>query len=198
MTSSCSSDDLDAPKLARPQPHVPSPIGYALWHLEESRDWTLEYVDGISQRALDIKPAGHRHSVATLLYHIAVFEVDWVYTDVLGNEYDMERLIPGCPPAIADLLPYPMLLENHTYTPVSGEPLSTHLDRLVLIRQHLMEVFAAMSIEEFRTLKAGGDTQVTPEWVLMHLARHESEHRGQIWEARVAVDEGDPGRTPSH
>lgn len=28
--------------------------------------------------------------------------------------------------------------------------------------------------------------QVTPEWVIEHLAQHEAEHRGQIWEARVA------------
>lgn len=77
---------------ARPYPGLPGPIGYALWHLEEARDRTLAYVEGITQDALDTRPVGHRHSVATLLYHIAVFEVDWVYTDVLGNPYDMERL----------------------------------------------------------------------------------------------------------
>lgn len=167
---------------------MPPPIGYALWHLEEARAWTLGYLDGISQDALDTKPDGHRHSVATLLYHIAVFEVDWVYTDVLGNEYDMERLIPGCPPDVAAVLPYPLLLENHAYTPVSGEPLAVHLRRLRVVRDHLLDVYKAMTIDDFRSLRPSGDDEVTPEWVLMHLARHESEHRGQIWEARMAAE----------
>jgi hypothetical protein len=127
--------------------------------------------------------------VATLLYHIAVFEVDWVYTDVLGNQYDMERLIPGCPMEVAEVLPYPMLLEDHVYTPVSGESLSTHVDRLRVIRNHLIDVYESMGLEDFRTLRPSGDTEVTPEWVLMHLARHESEHRGQIWEARAAAED---------
>lgn len=177
--------------IARPHPGVPSPIAYALWHLDESRNWTLAYLDGISQAGLDTKPEGHRHSVATLLYHIAVFEVDWLFTDVLGNDYDMERRIPGCPPHVAEVLPYPMLLEDNSYTPVFGESLSTHLERLSLIRDNLISVYTSMGITDFRTLRPSGESQVTPEWVLMHLARHESEHRGQIWEARVAVDSGD-------
>lgn len=175
-------------KEASPVPGCPEPIGYALWHLEEAREWTLSYLDGISQEALDLCPQDHPHSAATLLYHIAVFEVDWVYTDVLGNEYDMERRIPGCPPEVAAVLPYPLLLEDRSYTPVSGESLSTHLDRLSLIRRSLLGVFTTMTLEEFRSPRPSGDVSVTPEWVLMHLARHESEHRGQIWVARTAAE----------
>lgn len=175
-------------KQAEPHSGVPSPIGYALWHLEQARSWTLVYLADISQEALDRTPYGHQHSVATLLYHIAVFEVEWVYTDVLGNDYDMEREIPGCPPHISEVLPYPMLLEDHVYTPVHGEPMETHLTRLDTIRRDLIEVFAAMDLDDFRTLRPSDDTEVTPEWVLMHLARHESEHRGQIWEARTASE----------
>jgi len=173
---------------ARPVPGCPEAIGYALWHLGEAREWTLAYVDGISQEALNLTPQGHLYSVATLLYHIAVFEVDWVYTDVLGHEYDMDRRIPGCPPAVAGVLPYPLLLEDRTYTPVIGESLDTHLDRLAIIRRHLLEVYTTMTLEDFRTPRPSGDGSVTPEWVLMHLARHESEHRGQIWVVRTAAE----------
>ena len=133
-------------------------------------------------------PAGHQHSVATLLYHIAVFEVDWLYTDLMGNPYDMDRRIPGCPPHISRVLPYPMLLEDMSYTPVSGERLPTHLDRLAAIREDLIGVFTEMTVEDFRTPRISEDSGVTPEWVVMHLARHESEHRGQIWVARTAAE----------
>lgn len=181
---------------AEPVPGFPEPIGYALWHLEQAREWTLSYVDGITQRALDLVPQGHRYSVATLLYHIAVFEVDWVYTDVLGNDYDMVRRIPGCPPPIADVLPYPLLLEDGSYTTVSAEPLHTHLERLALVRRHLLEVFNTMDLDDFRAPRPSGEVYVTPEWVLMHLARHESEHRGQIWVARVAAEGSEPSESP--
>jgi hypothetical protein len=181
---------------AEPVSGCPEPIGYALWHLEEAREWTLSYVDGISQPALDVVPQGHRYSVATLLYHIAVFEVDWVYTDVLGNDYDMERRIPGCPTEVAAVLPYPLLLDDGSYTTVAGEPLSTHLERLTVIRRHLIEVFTKMELDDFRDPRPSGDIEVTPEWVLMHLARHESEHRGQIWVARVAAESSKPAESP--
>ena len=173
---------------ARLHPGVLVPVAYALWHLAEAREWTLRWVDGISQAALDMTPDNHRHSVATLLYHIAVFEVDWVHTDILGAEYDMELHIPGCPPELAAVLPHPLLLDDHVYTPVSGESLATHLDRLQTVRDDLVSVFEGMSIEDFRTPRPSDDGSVTPEWVLMHLARHESEHRGQIWEARLAAE----------
>jgi hypothetical protein len=174
---------------ARPTPGVPRPIGYALWHLDEARAWTLGYVEDITQESLDLTAPGHRHSVSTLLYHIAVFEADWVYTDVLGNPYDMERRIPGCPPHVAAVFPHPMLLEHHVYTPVEGEPIETHLERLAVMRDALVDVYRVMDLDAFRSARPGGDGEVTAEWVLMHLARHESEHRGQIWEARLAAED---------
>ena len=116
--------------LVEPLPDCPVEIGLSLWTIEETRRRTLSYVDGISQQALDHTPPGQRHSVATLLYHIAVFEVDWLYVDILGGDYDMDRRIPRAPPEIAAHLPYPLLMEDGAYRPVDGESLATHLDRL--------------------------------------------------------------------
>ena len=164
-------------------------IGASLWTLEEARRRTLAYVKNIGQVALDYDPPGQRHSVATLLYHIAVFEVDWVYNDILGGGYDMERRIPNCPPEVADHLPYPQLTENKEYTTVGGESLETHLARLAYIREAVLDVLKSMSLKEFRTLRPTEDAPVTPEWVVEHLAQHEAEHRGQIWEARVSGEE---------
>lgn len=164
----------------------PPALGRALWTLQETRRRTLSYVDGISQDGLYFDPPGQRHSVATLLYHIAVFEVDWLYIDILGGEYDMERRLPKCPPRVAAHLPYPLLMEDRSYTPVSGEPLDVHLERMSVIRKAFLDVFTEFSLEDFRTLRPTEDDPVTAEWVVEHLAQHEAEHRGQIWEARVA------------
>ena len=176
--------------VARVEPlkGCPPEIGFGLWTLQETRRRTLNYVNGVDQGVLDWNPPGQRHSVATLLYHIAIFEVDWLYTDILGWEEDEERRIPGCPPEIAAHLPYPILLEDRSYTPVTGEPLDVHVERLGVIRQALIDVLCAMTVEEYQTLRPSGDDEVTPEWVLQHLAQHEAEHRGQIWEARVAAE----------
>ena len=174
--------------VVEPIDGCPPEIGYALWTLQETRRRTLRYVDGISAEALDWQPVEQRHSVATLLYHIAVFEMDWLYTDILGRAEDDERMLPGMPSELHPHFPYPILLEDHSYTPVGGEPLAEHLDRLAASRQALLDVLTAMSVEEFRTLRPSGDEQVTPEFVIEHLSQHEAEHRGQIWEARVAAE----------
>lgn len=173
---------------AAPVTGCPEPIGYALWHLEEARKWTLAYVDGISQETLDLVPEGHPYNVSTLLYHIAVFEVDWLYVDVLGRGYDEERRVPDASDQVDAVLDHPLLAEDGTYTIVRGESLRTHQDRLALIRSDLIEVYRKMTVEDFRAPRPSGDGTVTPEWVLMHLARHDSEHRGQIWVARTAAE----------
>jgi uncharacterized damage-inducible protein DinB len=171
-----------------PLPGFPTEIGTALWTMQEARRRTLRYVDGISQKALDHRPSGQRHGVATLLYHIAAFEVDWLYVDILGGGYDDERRIPACPAEVAARLPYPLLLDDGSYTPVAGEPLDVHLERLSFIRERFLDEMRTMSVQEFRTPRPSGDDRVTPEWVVQHLAQHEGEHRGQIWEARVAAE----------
>jgi uncharacterized damage-inducible protein DinB len=175
----------------------PPEIGYSLWTLNETRRRTVNYVrrtdpdtgevDEISPQALDLLPQGHRHSVATLLYHIAVFEMDWLYTDILGMPEDEERILPGMPAELHPYFPYPMLEPGHVFTPVAGEALQTHLDRLDAGHRAFLDVVSTMTLQDFRTPRRSGDDEVTPEWVVEHLAQHEAEHRGQIWEARVAA-----------
>ena len=79
-------------------------------------------------------------------------------------------------------------MEDGTYTPVSGEPLDVHLERLSVIRRVFLDTVVSMSLAEFRRTRPSGNDEVTPEWVVEHLAQHEAEHRGQIWEARIASE----------
>ncbi len=176
----------------------PPEIGYSLWTLEETRRRTLTYVtwtdpssgqvDEISTEALDMLPDGHRHSVATLLYHIAVFEMDWLYTDILGRPEDEARMLPGMDTELLPYFPHPILLPDRSYTPVVGESLQTHIDRLAASRQAFVRVLTGMDLDDFRAPRPTQAGPVTPEWVIEHLSQHEAEHRGQIWEARMAAE----------
>jgi uncharacterized damage-inducible protein DinB len=179
---------MNAPETKVPIAGFPLEIGAVLWTLEDARRRTVSYVEGISQEAMDRLPAGHRHSVATLLYHIMIFEVDYLYIDILGGDYDEKRRIPECPDEVKDHLPYPLLLEDGSYTPVSGDPLGVHLERMEVVRSAFLDVMGGYTVEAFRTLVQTGDEQATPEIVVEHLAQHEAEHRGAIWEARVAAE----------
>jgi uncharacterized damage-inducible protein DinB len=160
-----------------PLSDCPPEIGYSLWTLEEARRRTLRYVEGISEQVLDHTPPGHRHNVATLLYHLAGSEMDWLYGDMSRS-----------PPKVAQRLPYPRKTEDGSYTLVSGESLEVHLQRLQVTRSVFIHEISSMTLADFRTTRPSDDGQVTPEWVVQHLAQHEAEHRGQIWEARNAAE----------
>ncbi len=191
---------LAKPFRIEPSPGPPAEAALALWNLDEARRRTLAYVsradpdtgeiDEIGAEALDLRPAGHRHSVATLLYHIAVFEMDWLFTDILGRPEDGERVLPGMDEHLLPFFPYPILQPDRAYTPVRGESVGVHLERLKASRAAFNDVVSAMSLDEFRQDRASGDpdSTVAAEWVVMHLCQHEAEHRGQIWEARVAAE----------
>jgi hypothetical protein len=54
------------------------------------------------------------------------------------------------------------------------------LERLDVVRDHLLAAYRGMSLAEFRRVRDFPDYYVTPEGVLHHLIQHEAEHRGQI------------------
>jgi hypothetical protein len=55
-----------------------------------------------------------------------------------------------------------------------------HLDRLIAVRDLILEYFQPMSVEDFHRLRAREHFDLTPAWVLHHLLQHEAEHRAQI------------------
>jgi uncharacterized damage-inducible protein DinB len=166
-----------------------SPEGYAApiapWvaALEEARLRTLSILDGMDESLLDWQPHHGEGSIASLLYHIAAIEIDWLYSDILeGATFSR---------GVAQWFPYDVRNDQGQLTKVRGEDLAKHLVRLAVCRTQLLAVLKTMTVEDFQRLRTIGNYQVTPEWVLHHLLQHEAEHRGEIASIRkLAIQAG--------
>jgi len=154
-------------------------IGRWLWVLQDTRQRTLSELDRLTPAIIDWLPPNNESSIGTVLYHIALIESDWLYTEVL------EQPIP---PEVLSLFPYDDRDEQRRLTQVKGLGLSQHLGRLETVRGLLLDVFRSMHLEEFRRVRSLAEYDVTPEWVLHHLIQHEAEHRSQIGGLRVAAE----------
>ena len=52
-----------------------------------------------------------------------------------------------------------------------------------------------MTLDDYRRLRSLPDYDVTPEWVLHHLAQHEALHRGQIFTLKRALERASKDRS---
>ena len=149
-------------------------IGRFLYGLELSRQRTNALLDQIVPGLIDWKPNGALHTVGTVLYHIAVIEADWLYVEVLGTtDYQDYRNL------MEPLFPYP-IRTNKALTVVTGQSMEEHRQRMNEVRRRLLDTYKAMTLEDFRRVRALEETDVSPEWVLFHLTQHETEHRAEI------------------
>jgi uncharacterized damage-inducible protein DinB len=154
-------------------PAIDPKIGRALWHLEAARGRLKGTLAGLDETLLDWEPYPGGNSIGTLLYHIAAIELDWLYCEVLEADF---------PPAVEALLPYPVRDETGRLFVVTAVSLTNHLHRLDTARQILLNVYAKLTLADFRRARELPRYHVTPEWVLFHLTQHETEHRGQMQE----------------
>lgn len=150
---------------------LPDAVGVSVWRLQNARERTLHALTDLPPAALDWQASGLQNTIGTLLYHIALIETDWLYEEVLEREY---------PPEVQTLLPHPHRTKDGRLSPVVGVSMAEHLARLEKVRERLVETFATMTVEDFRRPRKLPQYDVTPEWVLHHLAQHEAEHRGEI------------------
>lgn len=148
-------------------------IGRALRRLEGARGRLKKALTKLDPAWLDWEPYPGGNSVGTLLYHIAAIELDCLFCEVLEQEFSAEAQA---------LLPHPVRDETGRLFPVTGVSLPNHLQRLDAARQLLLEVYADLTLADFRRARQLPQYHVTPEWVLYHLTQHETEHRGQIGE----------------
>lgn len=150
-------------------------IGRWLWALEEVRRRTLRLVDGLDQRALDWQGQdGRENSVGSLLYHIALAEMEWVFLDI--RQQDLPASMRGD-------FPHPAEDGEGRHTQLLGVSLAEHLGRMGRSREVLLNEFRGMSPAEWRRFRPPVDRQdheVTPEWAIFHLVEHEAGHAFQI------------------
>jgi len=160
-----------------PHPRAADPeVGRWLAALEEARRDTLQVLAEIPPRAIDREPDDHGDTLGTVLYHVALIEADWVFTDVLDREAD----IPD------ELFPYDDRLEDGTLTPISYDTFEQHLDRLARVRSMVLDALRPISAVDFHRVRSGVDVDVTAAWAVFHLIDHEVEHRVRISALRDA------------
>jgi len=143
--------------------------------LEDTRRRTLEALVGLSTDALEWTLADG-NSIGSLLYHIALIEMSYLYEDILGL---------GWVAALQPLLPYDVRSEDGHLTALHGESLESHLARLAACRALLLQALGQMDDDALGRTRAVEGTLISPEWAFHHLMQHEAEHRGQIVEIRA-------------
>ena len=145
-------------------------IGRWLSAFEEVRRDTIAVVREIPPDAVDSDPDDGGDGVGTVLYHLALVEIDWVFSDVLGREQGISR----------EDFPYDSRDEDGHLTPVRGETMEHHLDRLERTRSTVLDILGAMSSEEYHRPRAGERFDVAADWTVFHLIDHEVEHRVRL------------------
>lgn len=157
-------------------------IGRWLWALQDVRRRTLRAVEGICVRVLDWSgPAedsgGGANAVGTLLYHIALIEMDWLYADLLCRPF---------PDRVLAEFPQDARTPDGRLTPMLGIALEEHVGRLQRTRAWLLHELEGMTLDDWRRPRApeGAGYRATPEWIVYHLVEHEAGHAYQIAQVR--------------
>ena len=148
-------------------------IGSYLAQLEDVRERTKRYAEGLSSSQLTWFPNPRVESIGTLLLHIAAVETSWIQEDIVRKPMGEEWKI-GFP--IRFGIPQ-----------ISGEPLEFFLEKLdssrTMTRQVLAELTDAdldRSITSLDDERSADAQRYTIEWILYHLVEHEAHHKGQI------------------
>lgn len=158
-----------------PLPAAEPLVGRWLGVLADIRRRTLEALEGVDQETLDWPVAGS-NAIGTLLAHIAAIEMDWLFSEIL------ERDIPA---HVLALLPPDVRDAEGNLWVVAGLPVEEHLRRLAATREIFDTEVGRLALDDFYRPRALPAYDVTPEWVVHHLAQHEAGHRADIATARA-------------
>jgi uncharacterized damage-inducible protein DinB len=145
-------------------------VGRWLSALEDGRRDTLRELQDVTDDMVDERVTDELNTIGTLLYHVALIEADWLLDDIFDDRASWPF----------DLLPLGDRDPKGVLTEVRGMPLSEHLDRLAAVRTLLLDRMRPMSAPEFHAARTRTDYDVSPAWVMHHIAQHEAEHRAHI------------------
>jgi len=118
------------------------------------------------------------NAIGSLLYHIALVEIGWLYRDV--------KQMTELPPSVKSYFPFPSREPDRNHlTRVLGMPLAEHVGRLDRSREVFLRELEEIPLDEWRRLRRPPDFEevnyeVTPEWAVFHLVEHEAGHAFQI------------------
>ena len=166
-------------------------IGRWLWALEQVRHRTLQMIDGFNQELLDWEgPTGCENATGSLLYHIALVEMSWLFIDIL------EQDLPG---SVQASFPHPMATGGRI-TRVLSVPAEEHVGRLTQCRRVFLKTLIGMTRDDWRRLRKPKDTnyEVTPAWAVFHLIEHEAGHAAQISASKERARRFFAGEQRSH
>jgi uncharacterized damage-inducible protein DinB len=157
-----------------------APPGVNPWlaALQDTRRRTLDALEGITDSAIDWTDE-EGSSIGSLLYHIAAIELDWLYAEILEQDF---------PPDTAQLFPVDVRDADGKLMAMRGEMLDDYKRRLDRVRNYLIDALQAMAPAEFVRVRRLDHYDVSPLWVLHHLMQHEAEHRGQIMALRMRAE----------
>ncbi len=158
---------------------IPPEIARWIWVLTDTRERTIASLRGVDQDLLDREPH-HGNSIASLLYHIAVIELSYLYEDILGLGWCEE---------LSTMVDHGVREEDGHLVRVRGETLQRHLERLEASRSLLIGTLVEMKPEELPRTRITADYTISTEWALHHLVQHEAQHRGQIELTRLIYKE---------
>ena len=162
-------------------------IGRWLWALEEVRRRTVGLVGDLDQATVDWRgPDEEENSIGSLLYHIALIEMDWLFGDILQQDV---------PAPIADDFPLDARDAAGRLAHLPSVPVAEHLGRLNRSRETFLRTCRGLSLESWERLRSppNEDYLVTPAWVVFHLVEHEAGHAFQIGALRARAKRFFPG-----
>ena len=84
----------------------------------------------------------------------ALVEMSWVFFDILDREADIPK----------PLFPHDDRVVDGRLTPVLGETLEQHRERLAQARAIVWPELASMSNDEFHRVRTGPDSDVSASW----------------------------------